>query len=94
MHSMPMGSTYTLGAELERDRLEHRVARLAAAVTALRQRANEYRRGPEPAPRHLELAIADFEAQVAVIDTRLRELDTEPPSAETRRGRSSDEHRQ
>jgi hypothetical protein len=62
---MPMGSTHTLGAELERDRLEHRVGRLAVAVAALRQRTNEHRRGLGAAPRHLRLAIADFEAHVA-----------------------------
>jgi hypothetical protein len=89
-----MGSAHTLGAELERDRLEHRVGRLAVAVAALRQRANEHRRELGAVPSHVRHAIADFEAQAAAMDGRLRELAAEPPSTETKRGSSWDEHRQ
>src|ERR1019366_1675727 len=45
-------SLYTLGAALERDRLEHRVGRVAVAVAALRRLASERRRELEPPPRH------------------------------------------
>jgi hypothetical protein len=91
---MPMASAHTLGAELERDRLEHRVGRLAVAVAALRHRANQHRRELGAVPSHMRHAIADFEAQVAAMGARLGELDTEPPSTETKRGSSWDEHRQ
>jgi hypothetical protein len=67
-------SLYTLGAALERDRLEHRVGRVAVAVAALRRLASERRRELEPPPRHFRQAIADFEAQIAAINDRLREL--------------------
>jgi hypothetical protein len=83
---MSLVATHTLGAALERDRLEHRVGRLEVAIIALRQRANEQRRGLGAAPRHLGLAIADFEAQVAVIHARLRELDAEPAQQRARPG--------
>jgi hypothetical protein len=67
-------STYTLGAALERDRLEHRVSRAAVAVAALRQVASVHRRGLGPPPPHIRRAIADFEAQIAAINARLQEL--------------------
>jgi hypothetical protein len=67
-------STHTLGATLERDRLEHRVSRIGVAVAALRQRASEHRRGLGPAPQHIGKTIADFEAQIAALNARLRDL--------------------
>jgi hypothetical protein len=72
----PTGSTttYTLGAVLERDRLEHRVSQVAVAVAVLRQLAALHRREPGPPPMHIRRAIADFESQAATIDARLQEL--------------------
>jgi hypothetical protein len=64
-------TTATLGATLERDRLEHRVTRVAVAIAVLRQRGNERRREP---PKHIRQSIADFEAQTAAMKARLREL--------------------
>jgi hypothetical protein len=68
-------STYTLGAALERDRLEHRVSRVAVAVTVLRHLESDPRREP---PRHIRQTIADFEAQTAAMKARLRELSEHP----------------
>jgi hypothetical protein len=74
-------SAPTLGAQLERDRLEYRASRLAVALAALRQIASTRRREPGPPPRHVRRTITDFEAQIATINARLRELVPEPPSA-------------
>jgi hypothetical protein len=68
------GSSYSLGAELERDRLEHRVTRVTVVVAALRERSREHRRELGAPPRHLRQAIADFEAQIESMNARLREL--------------------
>jgi hypothetical protein len=67
-------STRTLGAELERDRLEHRASRIAVAITVLRDRAREHRRELGGAPVHIRQAIADFEAQLASMNARLGDL--------------------
>jgi hypothetical protein len=64
-------SIYTLGAALERDRLEHRVSRIAVAIMVLRNVGSGDRREP---PKHVRQAIADFEAQSAAINARLQEL--------------------
>jgi len=68
--------TSTLGAALERDRLEYRVNRITIAITALREREDEgEQRGRRGTPqRHLRRAIADFEAQVDAMNGRLRAL--------------------
>lgn len=62
-------STVTLGADLERLRLRWRAERMTLAVAWLRQYTSE-----PVAPRHVRRAIADFEAQIAVVNARLREL--------------------
>jgi hypothetical protein len=73
-------SAQSLGAELERDRLERRVARVTIAIAALRERERErererqHRREPGAPPKHVRLAIADFEAQMEAMTTRLRDL--------------------
>jgi hypothetical protein len=67
-------STHTLGAELERDRLEHRASRVTIAIAALRQLAGEHRGQLGGAPVHIRRTIADFEAQLAAMDVRLRDL--------------------
>lgn len=67
-------STHTLGATLERDRLEHRVGRIAVAVAVLRQRASEHWRETGPPAQHIGQAIADFETQIAALTARLRDL--------------------
>ena len=65
------GSAHTLGEVLERDRLERRVRWMRVAIDALRRSATEGRREP---PRHVRRDIADFEAQIAALEARLREL--------------------
>lgn len=64
-------STQTLGATLERDRLEHSLSRAAVAIAVLRRLGNEHRREP---PRHIRQTIADFEAKTAAMKARLHEL--------------------
>lgn len=63
-------STHTIGAELERDRLERRARRVTLVIAALRQQARE----AGASPRHLRHVLADFEAQIEAIDARLRDL--------------------
>jgi hypothetical protein len=84
-------STHTLGAELERDRLELRVGRITAALGVLRRRESENRRGPGAPRRRLGQAIADFEAQIEAMKARLRDLDMDGPSIQIQRG--ADGHR-
>jgi hypothetical protein len=57
-------STRTLGAELERDRLERRGRSMTVAIDSLRRYASEHRREP---PRHVRQAVADFDAQIAAM---------------------------
>jgi hypothetical protein len=74
--------TRSLGADLERDRLERRVTRVTVAIAALRERAGEHRPGLGAPPRHLRHAIADFEAQIESMKARLRELASGPGSTQ------------
>jgi hypothetical protein len=74
----------TLGATLERDRLEYRVSRVSVAISALRQLAGDPRHQAGPPPRHIRHAIADFEAQIASMNARLRDLDDDFGAAEGR----------
>jgi GAF domain-containing protein len=78
-------STETLGAELERDRLERRIRRVAIALSALQGRASEHGRELGAPPRHLRQAIADFEAQIQQMNARLRELAPERPATGVQR---------
>jgi hypothetical protein len=91
MSATPPTSTHTLGAELERDRLERRVRRMTVAIGGLRRRESENRREPGASQRHLGQAIADFEAQVEAMKTRLRDLGIDGPSIQIQRG--ADGHR-
>jgi hypothetical protein len=70
----PASVTHTLGAALERDRLERRVRRMTVAVDVLRLREHENRREPGAPRRHLGQVIADFEAQIEAMTTRVRDL--------------------
>jgi hypothetical protein len=63
----------TLGAVLERDRLEHRARRVAFAIVALRRLADAST-GPDPVPTPMRQAIDGFSAELAHINQRLREL--------------------
>jgi hypothetical protein len=72
---------YTLGAALERDRLEHRVSRVTLAIAVLRRFGNEHRGEP---PRHIRQTIADFEAQTAAMKARLQQLAHDGESTEQR----------
>jgi hypothetical protein len=64
------GFAQTLGATLERDRLERRVSWMTVVVESLRRRASEHGRAE---PRRVRQAIADLEAQLAVMNARLRD---------------------
>ncbi len=66
--------TRSLGAALERDRLERRAIRMTFAVGSLRQRATERERERGATPRHLQQIIVDFEGQIEAMTARLREL--------------------
>ena len=62
--------TMTLGAELERDRLALRAARLDRVVTELRAQARAY--GERPAvPRPLRHSLADFQRELDHVRKRL-----------------------
>lgn len=64
----------TIAAQLERDRLEHRLRRIEIVVSALRERA-VYRHsaiGTPPLP--LLHAIDDFEGEMTNLRLRLRQL--------------------
>ena len=76
MSATYLGATRTIGAELERDRLERRARRVTLVIAALRQQASEHSRPVGVAPSHLLHVIADFETQVEVINARLRDLST------------------
>jgi hypothetical protein len=78
-------SAHTLGAELERDRLERRVTRMTVAIGLLRQRESENRRELGTPRRHLGQAIADFEAQIEAMNTRLHDLGRDGPSIQIQR---------
>jgi hypothetical protein len=75
-------SPNTLGEQLERDRLERRVRRLTVAVALLRERVSAYRPELGTPPRHLRRAIADFEAQLEALSSRLRDLGRDPASTQ------------
>jgi hypothetical protein len=83
--------THTLGAELERDRLERRVRRMTVAIRVLRHRESENRSEAGTPRRHLGRAVADFEAQVEAMTMRLHDLGMDGPSVQIQRG--ADGHR-
>ena len=84
--------TRTLAATLERDRLEHRASRAVIALAALRERAREHRSELGGAPMHVRQAIADFEAQLAATNTRLRDLAHDDASTAAHELRGPDEN--
>jgi hypothetical protein len=72
-------SVEILGVELARDReerrrLERRVGRMTVTVAWLRQYAIEHRGEAIVRPKYVRHAIADFEAQIAAMNARLRDL--------------------
>jgi hypothetical protein len=64
----------SLGAELERTRLEHRARRMTVAIASLHLLANESGRELGATPRHLHQTLVDFETQIDAMNGRLREL--------------------
>jgi hypothetical protein len=88
MSQAPSTPTRTLGATLERDRLEHRVGRVAVAIAVLRRLGSEHRREP---PRHIRQTIAEFEAQLETMNARLRHL-TPIPAIEDGAARANARH--
>ena len=85
-------TTPTLGMTLERDRLEHRVSRVAAAVTSLRRRAGDHRPKLGGPPPRMREAIADLEAQIASMQARLHELSPDDGSTAALEGIGRDEN--
>jgi hypothetical protein len=81
--------THSLGAVLERDRLERRVRRVTVAIVTLRRRASEDRREAGGSPRLLRRAIADFEAEIEAMNGRLRDLAPERPFTSASSGPAS-----
>jgi hypothetical protein len=92
MTATPPAFAHTLGAELERDRLERRVRRMTLAVDSLRRHATAHGHEPAPPPRHLRQAIADFEAQIEAMSARLRDLAPERASTQIQRWSGADEN--
>jgi hypothetical protein len=80
MNATHHAPTRSLGAALERDRLEHRARRMTFAVGSLRQRAIATERELGATPRHLQQIIVDFEAEIEAMNARLRDLAWERPS--------------
>jgi hypothetical protein len=74
MDSAQHTPTRSLGAELERARLEHRARRLMVAIVSLRQLASESARERRATPKHLNHTLVDFEAQIDATSARLRVL--------------------
>lgn len=74
MNATQRTPTHSLGAELERDRLERRARRMTVAIASLHVLANESGREPGATPRHLHQTLVDFEAQIDAMNGRLREL--------------------
>jgi hypothetical protein len=74
--------TPTLGAELERDRLERRLRRATVAIAALHDRVSGHRPELGTASRRLRQTIADFEAQIEALSARLRDLGHDSASAQ------------
>jgi hypothetical protein len=90
MSATRINSTYSLGATLERDRLERGVRRATVAVAALR--ASVYRRELTPPPRHLRCTIDDFESQINAMNARLRDLAVDRGAIQTSERSGSDEN--
>jgi hypothetical protein len=78
MTARPPSSINTLGAMLERDRLERRARRMTVVIAGLRQQASGYAREAAADSKYLHHAIAEFEAEIETMNARLREL--VPPS--------------
>jgi hypothetical protein len=66
-------TTSTIGAALERRRLEHRARRVQRVLAALDERVAE-RRGSGPVPGALREAIRDFERELRSVHRRLDAL--------------------
>jgi hypothetical protein len=80
-----LSPSHTLGAELERDRLERRLRLMTVAISVLRQRERESQRERGAPRRHLGHAIADFEVQIEAMNTRLRDLAIDSSSIQAHR---------
>jgi hypothetical protein len=64
---------------------------MTLAIGVLRQRASKNRRERGAPQRHLGQVIADFEAQIEAMKTRLRDLGIDGPSIQIQGG--ADGHR-
>jgi hypothetical protein len=85
-------SSPTLAADLERQRLEQRAARMRAVVRELRIRAGYHLNRHGEVPRPLRHAIGGFVVELRAIDRRIGELADRPttsPRPASTRTRSS-----
>lgn len=64
----------TIAAELERDRLEHRVRRMELVIAALRDRVLHRRAVTGAIPLPLRQAIAGFELELNALRHRLAQI--------------------
>jgi hypothetical protein len=85
--------TQSLGAQLERDRIERRIRRASVAILVLRQRAIEHRRRLGATSPYVLKTIADFEAEIEALDARLRDLTPERAPTAVQISSGSDESR-
>jgi hypothetical protein len=65
----------SLGAQLARDRLLHRVARLERVTAALAARVREQRRARQPVPDALRHSLSSFERELQTARRALRTHD-------------------
>jgi hypothetical protein len=84
------GTKETLGAHLEQDRLILGARRLSAVIAALRQQVSGRRAEAHASGWNIHRAIAEFEAEVASIDARLRDLASGVTPARSPRDRPGD----
>jgi hypothetical protein len=68
----------TVGAQLERDRLQHRAVRLQAVVAVPRERAAETRRAGERPARGLTAALGEFERELRLVRDQLHTTEERP----------------
>jgi anti-sigma factor RsiW len=80
----------TLGARLERDRLEDRAARLDRVVGALRARARAYDDASVPAP--LNRSLSDFQGELAAVQAMLAASRGRPSGQLSRRPENAERH--
>jgi hypothetical protein len=82
---------YSVGAELDSMRLKRRIREKSVAIAWMREYLRE-EQAPRVAPRYLQRAIADFEAQLDTMNARLRHLASHPADIEDEVARTDARH--